>query len=124
MKRLRFALMNVDIDSMRRERERETRLLGIWDCSDLEGAMNYLRDHMQRAYGMNLDDLEIAETPGYWRDRHPKMHPRHPLHGCLFCDGPFRATYTYYDPPRDRRGRFASPTRTWRQMKEANRCID
>lgn len=68
--------------------------------------------HMRLHYGKGLDEMEISDVPGYWRDKEPQMHTGHPLHGCLGCSGPFRATYTYYDPPR-RDGRFASRTRTW-----------
>lgn len=72
--------------------------------------------HMRLHYRVSLDDLEQTDTPGYWRDKEPKMHPGHPLHSCLFCDGPFRATYTYFDPPRVG-GRFASTTRTWAALR-------
>ena len=68
--------------------------------------------HMRLHYRKGLDEMEISDVPGYWRDREPQMHTGHPLHGCIGYSGPFRATYTYYDPPR-RDGRFASRTRTW-----------
>ncbi len=74
--------------------------------------------HMRLKYRVPLAEMEIADTPGYWRDREPKTHPGHPLHGCLGCQGPFRATYTFHDPPRDKRGRLASTTRTWKALKE------
>lgn len=72
--------------------------------------------HMRMKYRVEMQDIEITDTPGYWRDREPKMHPGHPLHGCIGCDGPFRATYSYFDPPREH-GRFASPTRTWAALR-------
>jgi hypothetical protein len=72
--------------------------------------------HMRLHYRVSLFDLEQTDTPGYWRDKEPKMHPGHPLHSCLGCGGPFRATYTYFDPPRVG-GRFASPTRTWAALR-------
>lgn len=71
---------------------------------------------MEMRYGVSMDDLELSDVPGYWRDREPKMHPGHPLHGCLGCRGPFRATYTYFDEPRIN-GRFASPTRAWAALR-------
>jgi hypothetical protein len=74
--------------------------------------------HMRLHYRKGLDEMEISDVPGYWRDREPQMHTGHPLHGCLGCSGPFRATYTYYDPPR-RDGRFASRTRTWAILANA-----
>jgi len=73
--------------------------------------------HMRLHYRVSLDDLEMTDTPGYWKDKQPKMHPGHPLHSFLFCDGPFRATYTYFDPPRIG-GRFASVTRTWAALRD------
>lgn len=72
--------------------------------------------HMRLWYRVSLADLEQTDIPGYWRDKEPRMHPGHPLHGCLGCDGPFRATYTYFDPPRSG-GQFASTTRTWAALK-------
>lgn len=73
---------------------------------------------MQIRYRRSLSEMEIADTPGYWRDREPQMHPGHPLHSCIGCDGPFKATYTYFDEPRSK-GRFASTTRSWRLLRDA-----
>jgi hypothetical protein len=73
--------------------------------------------HFATYYRVSMEDVEITETPGYWRDREAKMHPGHPLHGCLGNEGPFKATYRYLDQPRVN-GRFASPTRTWRELFE------
>lgn len=85
---------------------------------DLDSIRQTVEMSMRIRYRVSLDDLEITEVPGYWRDRVPKMHPGHPLHSCLFCDGPFRATYTYSDSNRVG-GRFASPTRSWAALKRA-----
>jgi hypothetical protein len=73
--------------------------------------------HMRLHYGKGLDEMEISDVPGYWRDIHARIHPGHPLHGCIGCAGPFRATYTYLDKGRER-GRFISPTRTWKELYE------
>jgi hypothetical protein len=72
--------------------------------------------HMRVKYRVGMDEIEITDTPGYWRDKEEKMHPGHPLHGCIGCNGLFRATYTYFDPPREK-GRFASPTRPWAALR-------
>lgn len=72
--------------------------------------------HMRLRYQVSLDDLQQTDTPGYWQDKEPKTHHGHPLHSCLGCDGPFRATYTYFDPPRTG-GRFSSTTRTWAALR-------
>lgn len=79
---------------------------------------NYQRvdQYMRLKYRMPLSEMEITSTPGYWQDKEPRMHRGHPMHSCLFCDGPFRATYTYFDTPRVN-GKFASPTRTWQAMR-------
>ncbi len=76
-----------------------------------------VRQHMKSKYRVNLDDLELANTPGYWIAKEAKIHKGHPLHGCIGCGGPFRATYTFFDRNKDSRGRFASPYRTWNAMK-------
>lgn len=55
--------------------------------------------HMKTKYRVEMDDIEITETPGCWRDKEPKMHPGHQLHACLGCSGPFRAIYTYSASP-------------------------
>ena len=73
---------------------------------------------MRMRYGIGLDAMEITDTPGYWRDKVAKMHRGHPLHGCLGCSGPFKATYTYFDTRRDR-GRFVSPTKSWRTIRDS-----
>ena len=72
--------------------------------------------HMLMKYRVKMDEIEITDTPGYWQGKEAKMHPGHPLHGCIGCNGPFRATYTYFDPPREK-GKFASPTRTWAVLR-------
>jgi len=71
---------------------------------------------MRRHYRVSLNDLEQATTPGYWQDKEAKIHTGHPLHGCMGCSGPFKATYTYFDSPRIN-GRFASRTRTWQALR-------
>ena len=84
-----------------------------------------VREHMKRKYRVDLDDLELSDVPGYWKDKEPKMHKGHPLHSCLGCDGPLRATYTYHDHPRDHAtGKFASPYRTWRILHNNRIHVD
>lgn len=83
----------------------------------MEEEIEKVRRHMRLYYRVDLDDLEISNVPGYWRDKKPKIHPGHPLHRCVGCAGSFRATYTYYDNQRDyATGKFASPYRTWRKI--------
>lgn len=74
--------------------------------------------HMRLYYRKPLADMVTSDVPGYWHDREAMVHPGHPLHGCLFCAGPFKASYQYLDQPRDAiTGRFASPYRSWRVLR-------
>ena len=84
---------------------------------------NRVDEYMKLKYRVSLDELEQAKTPGYWQDKKPKMHPGHPLHQCIGCEGEFRSTYTYFDSPRIK-GRFASQTRTWLALLIAKNCRD
>ena len=78
---------------------------------------------MQLHYGKSLDELEISDTPGYWQDKQARVHPGHPLHGCLGCDGPFKATYPFTDASRDPlTGRWLSPVRSWQLLHAAARA--
>lgn len=79
---------------------------------------NRVDSHMRIKYGVGLDSLDITETPGYWRDKEARFHVGHPLHSCFGCNGAFKATYTYFDTMRAN-GRFASPTRSWRAIRES-----
>ena len=86
--------------------------------TDFKIARKKVEQYFNLHYGVSLSDLEITETPGYWRDKKAKIHPGHPLHGCLFCEGPFKATYYYSDSGRCcKTGKFLSPHRTWRILK-------
>ena len=88
---------------------------------ELKEVKERVRRYMKRRYNVDLDDLEITSTPGYWQDRRPQKHSGHPLHGYLFCEGPFRATYTYFDSARDANGRYADRYRTWRLLYECEK---
>lgn len=83
---------------------------------DVTRLVRLVDSHMRMKYRKSLDEMEITNTPGYWRDRESKVHHGHPLHGCIGCDGSFKATYTYFDRAREG-GRFVSPTRTWKILK-------
>jgi hypothetical protein len=76
--------------------------------------------YMRSRYRIGLDEIEITDVPGYWQDREPRLHPGHPLHGTAGNQGAFRATYTYYDSHR-MNGRYASNTRSWRAIWEAEK---
>jgi hypothetical protein len=76
-------------------------------------------DNFKLRYGVELDDLEISEVPGYWHDKTAKHHKGHPLHSCIGCDAPFKATYAYFDNIKGVDGKFQSPHKTWMLLKEA-----
>jgi hypothetical protein len=84
--------------------------------NNIEILQKKVSEYFKWKYSINLKDLDITDTPGYWRDKETKMHPGHPLHGCMFCDGPFKATYTYYDNFRGLDGKYQSRTSTWRKI--------
>lgn len=75
---------------------------------------------MRQRYRIGLDEMVTTSTPGYWQDKEPKLHIGHPLHNCMFCDGPFKATYTFFDEGR-LNGRFVSPTASWKAIRESER---
>ena len=66
---------------------------------------------MRIKYGIGLDAMDITDTPGYWQDGHP-------LHGCMGCSEPFKATYRYFDTGCEN-GRFVSPTKSWRTIRDS-----
>jgi hypothetical protein len=72
-----------------------------------------------------LDDLEPANSPGYWRQKTPcgglAGGCQNELHRTLFNEGPVQHAIGYQDEIRDGHGRFISPYRTWREAKEAAR---
>ncbi len=85
---------------------------------DLKIVIERVNFWMRIMYGVSLDDVEITDTPGYWQDKEPKIHKGHPLHSCIGCSGPFKASYTYFDSGREN-GRFVSTTRSWRLIHDA-----
>ena len=88
-------------------------------CNAAEDAVRRVDAWMRLKYGIGLDQMDITSTPGYWQDKEPKMHLGHPLHVCALCFGPFKATYTYFDPRREN-GRFVSRTRSWAAIRAAS----
>ncbi len=82
-----------------------------WD-EKIKEAKEKVREYFWLHYNVRLDDLEITSTPGYWQDKNPTKY----IYG-----RPIKATYAYFDPRRDKKGRFASPYRTWRILFEAEK---
>lgn len=74
-----------------------------------------VKEHFRVVYDKRLDDLVVSDVPGYWMDKKPvdlSQNGRHPGYSN------YRASYAYFDPPRDKKGRFSSPTKTWRIIYE------
>ena len=78
--------------------------------------------HLHSRYGLTPADVEPDEVPGFWRTRQPCAGVaggcRAAIHGTLGNQGPMRHTIRYFDPNRDERGRFTSPYRTWRRLRQ------
>lgn len=77
----------------------------------------------QSRYRTTLADVDITDTPGYWKRREPcggRGACREPIHGTLFNEGGIRHTLSYFDPVRDEYGRFRSTTRTWSVLRGAD----
>ena len=79
-------------------------------------------DYFKLHYRTPLSALEIAETPGYWRDKEPcggKRKCRALVHHyCIGWDNGIKHTYYYAENnARDSNGRFVSPHRAWKALK-------
>ena len=79
--------------------------------------MYYFRYHHDV---ISRDEIEITETPGYWRFKKPCCPDcQHPMHNFLGCEGPTHHTIDFFEPqPRDEFGRFMSPFRAWYAWKK------
>lgn len=85
--------------------------------------------HFRLYYRAGLDEFEITDMPGHWR----RLEPCGGLGACRSMvshlaygwEKGFRHTVTYFDPvTRDlASGRFLSPTRTWRELRDAESAV-
>lgn len=93
--------------------------------SDLMDAIARVDQAFRQRYRSSISEFAISDVPGYWRHLVPcggaSGGCREPVHGCVFSEGPIYHTVSYFDVPRIR-GRFASPTRTWKLIKESSSC--
>jgi len=84
-------------------------------------ALERVAEHFRWNYHVEMADVVITDTPGYWEQRTPcggRGQCRAPIHAFLFNEGPIHHTFTYFDSGRDpATGRYASVTRTWRELK-------
>lgn len=86
--------------------------------------MQRFANYLKRHYGLTPDDVELAETPGYWVIKQPcggRGKCSSPLHSFMFNEGPTQHTIEYLDDYRGEKGRFISPHRTWRECRKALR---
>ena len=79
--------------------------------------------HFQLRYGVeSLAEVRLTKVPGYWERIKPcgglQGGCREPIHTFLSNEGPMRHTLSYFDSPRDERGRWASRTRTWQSCQD------
>lgn len=90
--------------------------------NQIEKAKERLSNFLKWNFHLALDDIEITDEPGYWREKEAcaglKGGCRNPLHGYLFNEGPIYHTIQYLDPGRVN-GRFSSPYITWKILREA-----
>ncbi len=85
-----------------------------------------VEQHMQTYYRKSLDDLEITDTPGYWRDKklcggREKCHA--PIHQFIHCEGGIQHTYYFAEYGRDKKGRFLRPFRAWEELKKEQEAV-
>ncbi len=74
----------------------------------------YLRHH----YSLTLDDVEIADTRGYWVIKKPcDSNCHHPIHSTLFNSGRSRHTISFQPGGRNSKGQFMSRYRVWDAIK-------
>jgi len=71
--------------------------------------------------GVQVGDLDITDTPGYWKVRSGcsgGQHCRHAFRGELGpCDGTTELTIYFAEHGRDSKGRFLRPYRVWRMLR-------
>jgi len=78
----------------------------------------------RRRYGRGLSEYDIADTPGYWRRKRPcgglGQCRSTAAHSGWGWEGPILHSASYFDDDtRDpATGRFRSPYRTWRELRE------
>ena len=90
---------------------------------DLAEARRRVADHFLWAYRTTLDEVEIMDTPGYWQKKKPcggwAGGCPSPLHGFEFNEKGIRHTLTFTEHGVRERGRWVSPYRAWRLIRDA-----
>lgn len=90
------------------------------ETATVSAAYELVDSAFKRRYRTPLSEYEITETPGYWKSKTPcgglRGGCREEIHHCLFNDEGIRHTASYFDPTREN-GRFASPYRTWQELR-------
>lgn len=83
------------------------------ETDEVKAARKRIEDSFRSWHRVTLDDLVITDVPGYWRDKEAGRRPGWPIgwYG--------KSTYRYVDPLQGPDGRFQSPYRTWRIIKDA-----
>jgi len=85
-------------------------------------AIERFERYIRNRHNLTLDDVVIANVPGFWDVKEPcpgGENCRHAYRGYIgSCDGGGLTIY-FVEHGRDERGRFLSPTRAWKEIKEA-----
>lgn len=87
-------------------------------------AYERVQKHMNNKYGKKLEDLEISDVKGYWKDKYfcgGKGKCFSPLHRTMFNDDPVKHTYYFVEYGRDEKGRFLKPYRAWEELKKMDK---
>lgn len=91
------------------------------EYGEIIAEFSHLEFFLKLRYGLSVADIEITETPGYWRVKTPcdgRGKCNHPLHGVMFNEGGLSHTVRYLDSGRNRHGQFESPYKTWELWKK------
>jgi hypothetical protein len=101
-------------------RRADRTIVAIGGYSKMNKRDKVLADHFNLFHGVDLNQIERTEVPGYWRDKTLCAGKRggcnHPIHRLIFCEGPTHHTYSYRDKCRNELGQFVSPYQTWRSF--------
>lgn len=82
-----------------------------------EKAIILLEQHLRTYYSIEIDDVEITETKGYWTlKRLCDDSYNHPIHGYLGNEGRIRHTVSF-TPLRREKGKFVSRYEVWNTIK-------
>lgn len=84
---------------------------------EYEEAIKRLSQYLLTYHSINIDDVEITETRGYWRMKNPCLPTcQHPIHGCIGNSGRIQHTISF-KPSLRTKGKITSPYIIWDTIK-------